>query len=143
MTIKSRLDDVGIDRMCELIEGGASHADMSRMFEISTAAISWWLNKPQHIDQSARARLASAESWLDKGLDAVEKSLRRDGEYDPAAAKAYEQACARRAALRNPQYREKTLTEHSGPNGGPIETIERRIVDPMLLKHDDPADSNG
>jgi hypothetical protein len=40
-------------------------------------------------------------------MDTLEQALRRDSGIDSTAARAYAQECARRAAIRNPQYRDK------------------------------------
>ena len=95
-------------------------------------AISRLLDQSDEIKlRSARARERSAEAWLDRGLETLEKALDKESGMDASAARAYEQACARRAALRNPLYREKQALEHSGPNGGPVafQAVERLIVD--------------
>jgi hypothetical protein len=56
-------------------------------------------------------------------LEAIESSMLKNSGVDPHAARAYAQECARRAAIRNPAYREKTGVEITGAKGGPIQTI--------------------
>lgn len=51
---------------------------------------------------------------MDRGIEPLQEALSKDSRIDATAARAYEQACARRAALRNPKYVEKTAHEHSG-----------------------------
>jgi hypothetical protein len=48
----------------------------------------------------------SAESWLDRGLQALTAAASDNVEIQ--RARAIEQHCARRAAIRNPQYRDRT-----------------------------------
>lgn len=125
-------------QVCERIEAGQTQRELAKSLKVSVASLSNWLNRDDHRERYRSALLASAESWLDKGLEAVQMSLRKKGAIDPQAARAYAQECARRAALRNPRYVEKTAHEHTGPGGGPVQfqKIERVIVDPA---HRDPA----
>lgn len=110
----SQLDEIGLEPICQRIESGESQAEIARSLGVSPALVSMWLNKPGHSERSARAREASAESWLDRGLETLEKALDKGGNTDATAAKAYAQECARRAAIRNPKYVEKTAHQHSG-----------------------------
>jgi transposase-like protein len=110
----SQLDEVGLEPICQRIEGGESQAEIARSLGVSPSVLSTWLNRDENAERSARAREASAESWLDRGLEPLEQALRKDSGIDPAAAKAYAQECARRAAIRNPRYVEKTAHQHSG-----------------------------
>lgn len=82
-------------------------------------------------ERCARAMELSAEAWLDRGLDAIESALSKSGDVDASAARAYAQECARRAAVRNPRYRDKVDATLSSPTGGPVqvESIVRTIVD--------------
>jgi hypothetical protein len=115
-----KLDALGIDAICARIECGESQAEIARSLELSAATLSTWLNQPERAERSARAREMSAEAWLDRGLEAIESALSKTGTVDASAAKAFAQECARRAALRNPRYVDKTAHEHSGPGGGPL-----------------------
>lgn len=112
----------------ERIYEGDSQADIARTLQRSTGCVSMWLDcDPATVERSARARAASAEAWLDKGIEMVrnaifDPSFKGEG-MDAGAARAYAQECARRAAIRNPAYREKTGVEITGKDGGPIRTI--------------------
>lgn len=108
------LEVVGIEALCERIENGDSQAEIARDLEISPATLSAWLNNEVNAERSARARTYSAEAWLDRGLNTLESALDKNGGIDASAAKAYAQECARRAALRNPKYVDKTAHELSG-----------------------------
>jgi hypothetical protein len=109
-------DDLMIERLLE----GKTYREMAAEFGCSISRLHYWLNEPQIAEQSARARLSSAEAWLDRGLAVIESALDKQGNVDASAARAYAQECARRAAIRNPSYRESSKTELTGPNGGPI-----------------------
>jgi transcriptional regulator with XRE-family HTH domain len=103
-----------MERILEMIESGMSQAQIAREFNVSQPSLNAYLNNETYVDRSAHARQLSAESWLDKGLQAVEAAMLKASPYDVQAARAYAQECARRAAIRNPQYREHTKVEHSG-----------------------------
>lgn len=117
-------NDATIDWIIEQIHGGHSQASIAKALGVSAGTVSLWLDRDADtIERSARARIASAEAWLDRGLEVVESALKRADGIDATAARAYAQECARRAAIRNPAYREKTGVEITGAKGGPIQTI--------------------
>lgn len=128
----SQIDEIGLEAVCERIENGESQAEIAKSIGVSPSTLSAWLNLPENAERSARAREASAESWLDRGLGKLEAACDKSSGIDASAARAYAQECARRAAIRNPRYVEKTAHEHAGPAGGPMQfqAIERRIVKP-------------
>jgi transcriptional regulator with XRE-family HTH domain len=103
-----------MERILEMIESGMSQAQIAKEFNVSQPSLNAYLNNETYADRSARAKEISAEAWLDKGLQAIESAMRKDGPMDVQAARAYAQECARRAAIRNPQYREHSKVEHSG-----------------------------
>lgn len=104
-----------IDDILTRIEKGESEADIESAIGVARSTFRHWLTlTPELVARSARAKEASAESWLDRGLDPLRKALQKDSGIDPSAARAYAQECARRAAIRNPAYRDKTSTEVSG-----------------------------
>lgn len=117
------------------IERGESQAHIAAALGVVPGTLSRWLSlTPELVERSERARTASAEAWLDKGLNMVHAAI-----YDPSykgagmdsgAARAYAQECARRAAIRNPAYREKTdaKLELTGPKGGPVRTLAATLT---------------
>ena len=96
-----------IEEVLTRIESGESQADIARSLHISVGSLSNYLAAPDIAERSARARSNSAEAWLDKGLSVINAALMRDAGYDSTAVRAYAQECARRAAIRNPAYRDK------------------------------------
>ena len=79
--------------------------------------------------------VGGVDDLLDKGLAVIEASFPKGlGGIDASAARAYAQECARRAAIRNPQYREKRDNTLSVPDGGPVgikfDAITFTVVDP-------------
>jgi transposase-like protein len=114
-----KLDHIGIDIICDMIESGKSYRDIARKIGCSDATVSNWLNfDEERAKRSACARLISAESWLDNGIDVLRDALSKNSDIDATAARAFEQACARRAAIRNPKYSEKLV--HAGDAENPI-----------------------
>jgi hypothetical protein len=102
-----------IPAILDQIIGGKSQREIAKELEIDPGDLSRLLSADEDIiQQSARARLFSAESWLDKGLDYV-----MDVDNDPARARIVAQECARRAAIRNPAYRDKIDATLGNPDG--------------------------
>ena len=116
--------DIDTTKALELVEQGLTYDEIAKQMGVARSTL---LGKLDEADASAhmRARSSSAESWLDRGLMKLEEALDKESGVDSSAARAYEQACARRAALRNPAYKESKTTELTGPNGGPIKTVTR------------------
>jgi transcriptional regulator with XRE-family HTH domain len=124
-----------LDAVLDRIMSGDSQAEIARDIGLSPARLSELLSADDEIaERSARARSISAEAWLDRGLAAVESAMQKDGNVDATAAKAYAQECARRAAIRNPAYRDKIQQEISGPNGGPVQHEE--VTRPKLTQEE-------
>ena len=72
----------------------------------NVGTLSRWLRLDAQ--RSARADIVmseSAESWLDRGLQALTEAASDNAEIQ--RARAIEQHCARRAAVRNPAYRDR------------------------------------
>jgi transcriptional regulator with XRE-family HTH domain len=100
--------DYNLDNVLAQIEDGRSQAEIARGLGITPGRLSQLLSADEDIaKRSARARTYSAEAWLDRGLEVIEAALDRSSGKDANAARAYAQECARRAAIRNPQYRDK------------------------------------
>jgi transcriptional regulator with XRE-family HTH domain len=115
-----------IPAICERIEGGETQSSIAQSLGITAGRLSQILSADDNSAKlSARARAASAESWLDKGLAAVESAMDKDGRIDANAARAYAQECARRAALRNPAYRDKVTV--SGDSDNPLTVLFSQI----------------
>lgn len=127
---RDKLDAVGIATLCERIFSGESMPSIAASVGVSESTLSDYLARPEHIELSARARQDSAEAWLDRGLACIASALPKDGGIDASAAKAYAQECARRAAIRNPRYRDKVAL--GGDADNPLVVvgrIEREIID--------------
>lgn len=111
-----------IDNVLARIEEGESQAEIARSYKISAGRLSQILSADDEIaKRSARARSISAEAWLDRGLNAL---IEADGDSaEIARARYIAQECARRAALRNPAYRDKGELALSNPDGSAIKFV--------------------
>ena len=143
MTNTETLDAIGIETICDRIGAGESQRDIVAGLGMSVMGLNRWLHaNADHALQSARARSESAEAWLDKGLAAIESSMSKSGDVDPHAARAYAQECARRAAIRNPQYRERTSVDVTGTTINiralldlreqRLQTLDAQVIDEQL-----------
>lgn len=112
-----------LDWAIEQIYAGESQAFIAQQLGCSAGKLSEALNGEAFKERSAHARRASAEALLDKGLLTLEATLWSGNGPAVQAARALAQEYARRAAIRNPAYREKTGVEITGAAGGPIRTI--------------------
>lgn len=96
------------------IASGESQAEIALSLGIAVSTLNERLHR--NAERSARTREAmelSAESWLDRGLQTLKDAKSDSAEI--ARARAIEQHCARRAAIRNPrQYGDKLDLTHSG-----------------------------
>lgn len=119
--------DLDVEKIIEAISNGKTYREIAEEEGCSISTVHKALNSDEWRERSARARENSAEAWLDRGLDVLEKALQKGGETDATAARAYAQECARRAAIRNPKYRDKQQLEHSGPDGGPIQQEVKQV----------------
>jgi len=105
------LDAIGIDAICERIESGESQSEISQSLGFDKSHLTRWINRdPQRSARAQAAREASAEAWIDRGIARLDQACDKLSGIDPTAARAYAQECARRAAQRNPKYRETTET---------------------------------
>lgn len=111
--------EIDTERALRLVEEGLSYDDIALQMGVDRKTVIARLDELPD-SAHAHARSNSAEAWLDRGLSKLEEALDKNGDTDSSAARAYEQACARRAALRNPAYRESSKTEITGANNGPL-----------------------
>ena len=116
----NKLNELGIEEICNRIEAGESQLNIAKSLSIGVSQLNAWLNLDIYRERYARAKTESAEGWLDRGLEKIESAMKKDGNIDPGAARSYAGECARRAAIRNPKYSDKQRLEHTGESGGPI-----------------------
>lgn len=99
---------------------GFSRVQMAAEFEVAKATIqNWEKEHPEFLAAMTRAMTLSQAWWERKGQDCL---------VMPAGVSFQASAWSRSMAARFPDdWREKTATEHSGPDGGPIkaETVTK------------------
>lgn len=99
---------------------GFSRVQMAAEFEVAKATIQNWEKEyPEFLAAMTRAMTLSQAWWEKKGQDCL---------VMPAGVSFQASAWSRSMAARFPDdWREKTATEHSGPDGGPIkaETVTK------------------
>ena len=128
-----RVADYDVASICDRITNGETQSEIAKSLDISAGMLSVILSRDDDtIKLAARARLQSAETWTDKGLEILHMALRKDSEIDAGAARAYDQSCRNRAAVRNPMFRDKIdATLANADNGSfKIEQIRQIIVKP-------------
>ena len=118
------LEMLGIDAFCSLIEAGDSQAKIARELGINKSVVTRWLGLDDQ--RSARvkySRALSAESLYEQ----VDDDLRTAADpFELAKAKELGQHRRKWAAIRNPrEYGDKITQEHTGADGGPVQTVTR------------------
>lgn len=109
---QDKLNALGIDAICQRIEAGETYREIAASLGIAVSILARWLNSSDHRrEQSARALENSAESWSDRGLHALTEASDTESKRDPSVARAIDQHCRWRAAIRNPKYSERTRTD--------------------------------
>ena len=132
MTVTDSLD---ADTIIAKIADGATQREIAEEFGLSASRLNEWLHADP--ERSARAREAmeiSAEAWLDRGLDAL--TAAEPEAVEIARARAIEQHCARRAAIRNPRRYGDKLAVGGADDLPPIRTSEERNrrIEALLAK---------
>jgi len=113
-----KLDAVGDEYVIACIMDGKTQAEIAETVGVSAGALNNWLHRKD--ERSARVRAAmtaSAETWLDRGLRYLEDAPPDGSEI--ARARAIEQHCARRAAIRDPKRYGDRMT-HAGDPDAPL-----------------------
>ena len=124
MSVTDALDE---DKIIALILEGSTQREIAESHGVSVGLLNWWIHAT--VERSARAREAmetSAEAWLDRGLESLLQAPPDTSEI--ARARAIEQHCARRAAIRNPRrYGDRTTLV-----GDPDAPLFKQLSDEQL-----------
>jgi len=123
------LNTLGFESVLEQIEAGRAQTEIAKDLRIHVSGLNRWLHADPH--RSARVQIAmrdSAEAWVDRGMQYLLDAPSDNAEIQ--RARALEQTCARRAAIRNPRYRDNVSVEHTGQVE--VRSITRRIIDTAL-----------
>ena len=99
---RSLIEAQGEEAILAKINGGLAQSEVAAEIGVSVGSLNGWLH--ENPERSARVRVAmasSAETWLDRGYAALRDAPGENAEI--ARARAIEQHCARRAAIRDPK----------------------------------------
>ena len=124
-----KADSLDEDAVISAIREGKTQTEVARESGLAVSKLNEWLHSTP--ERSARARdamKASAESWLDRGHQYLLEAPPDSAEI--ARARALEQHCARRAAIRDPKRCGDKL-ETTVEVGERLEKIVRTVVDPQ------------
>ena len=102
------IESVGVDSILSMIRGGKAQTEIAAELGVGTSTLNEWLHgDPERSARTREAMAVSAETWLDRGLVALQDAPPEAAEI--ARARAIEQHCARRAAIRDPaRYGDRT-----------------------------------
>lgn len=129
----------GDAQLIEWVEDGWTFQEIADHVGVGIGTVSRWVNAERLAEESARARALSAEALLDKGMGVLRAALSKESGMEPSIARQIAQEYARRAAIRNPQYRDSAKVEATVSGGLTISRVERVIVDAAK----NPADQDG
>lgn len=113
-----------LDEMIEQIKRGTSMRELSEFWGIPVTSLWNELRDSGDVERSARVAQAmedSAEGWVDRGLRTLVNAAGSKEEI--ARARAIEQHCARRAAIRNPRKFGDKLEIDAKHSGGVVVTV--------------------
>jgi transcriptional regulator with XRE-family HTH domain len=141
-----KLQAVGIEEITSRIEAGESQRSIAQDIGCDVATLNRWLHAdPQRSARAKQAMSESAEAWLDNGLRYLLEAPADMAEI--GRAKALAQECARRAAVRNPAYRDKVDHTYAGQITHSVEQMSRAQLEqiaaqglPMVERVDDAGD---
>lgn len=106
-TSQQKLREYGLEAVHEDMLAGRSYREIATKLGVGLWPLYQFLNSSKDVsEQTARVSAASAEAWLDRGLDVLYTAA-VNPTFCSNAAKAIAQECARRAGTRNPRYVDK------------------------------------
>lgn len=122
-----KLDQLGVDALCDRICAGESQTAIARDLGIGVATLSKWIAaEPERSARVREARISAARSFDEMAEDELRRA------EDPfGLAKARELASHYRwkASKANPrEYGDKVQQEVSGPNGGPVQVTQIQLI---------------
>lgn len=101
LTDLQRLDRYGVRNVCNLIENGVAIVEICRIVGVHRSELYEFLARPEHTEMHRRARLKSAEAWVDRSLTTL-LDAPDDSQAALVKAKAIADHCKFRAALYDP-----------------------------------------
>ena len=119
-TIAERIEAFGIEAVCERLANGVTMTAIAEEVGVTVGKLSQWIASDEEYSARAReARIHAARIWDEKALSVIEQAL---DPFELQRAKELAHHYRWRASKTAPkEYGEKTTTEHTGADGGPIQ----------------------
>ena len=136
-TIAERIEAFGIEAVCERLANGVTMTAIAEEIGVTVGKLSQWIASDEEYSARAReARIHAARIWDEKALSVIEQAL---DPFELQRAKELAHHYRWRASKTAPkEYGEKTTTEHTGADGGPIQArIAVEFVKPAPRAEDD------
>lgn len=120
LTAAGKIDAYGEDAVIESITDGMSLNELARRLGVAIGTLLTWIAaSPERSARAREARTYAARIWDEKAIEAIEAA---QDPFELARAKEMAHHYRWRASKSAPKdYGEKTVTEHTGANGGAIE----------------------
>jgi len=120
--ITAKLDEIGIDAICDMIVEGKPYTEIAQLAGGSKASFIRWL--ALDADRSARAREARSLSAATFDEMAEAEIRQASDPFELARAKELAHHYRWRSAKRNPaEFSEKLQQELTGKDGGPVQIV--------------------
>lgn len=133
-TARNAIEALGENAILERIQSGVSMTEIANELGCNVGSLSRWLHAdPQRSARATSVMTESAESWLDRGLQALTEAASDNAEIQ--RARAIEQHCARRAAVRNPLYRDKVDVSLSQRKPGDYSGMSDAELEALAQQH--------
>jgi transcriptional regulator with XRE-family HTH domain len=116
---RKAIERAGTEEILSLIRQGKSQREIARRLKVDVSTLNRFLRANADESDLKQAMSESSEAWLDRGMQTLERAKGGDS-AEVARARAIALECARRAAIRNPKYSDRSAVELSGPGGSPV-----------------------
>lgn len=111
-----------VNEICQLVAEGKTLRQIQADMLIPIGTMLGWLGLPEFSEQYARARDAASDVFETDILEAAQCVTSETASADRVKIDALKWIAARRSPKK---YGDKLTNEHTGPNGGPVQTVTR------------------
>lgn len=126
-----KLDDIGIDWVCDQITEGRMLSHIAKEASVSIATLSEWLSRAERSVRAREARKAAAATYAEMAEDGI--AAAEDG-FALAKAKEMAHHLRWKASKMNPSsYGDKVTQEITGAEGGPLQ-VQVTYVNPKKVE---------
>lgn len=127
MSAKSDYSPDNVNRICAMVAQGMTLRQISAELGYSMGTLLNWTTRPEHVEQYTRARESAADIFETDIIEAALSCGPESAASDRVKIEALKWVAARRAPKK---YGDKQTQEHTGPGGGPVETVTRIEIVP-------------